>query len=104
MGREWGVGDGFELGVSDRQRRQLVFVVFEGFFDQVVVRDAQMTPKWTTANSNGRKQTEMDGKHLKQEKAFEMLDFSSISKAFLLAGAEGLEPTTLGFGDQYSTN
>ena len=46
----------------------------------------------------------MDGKRLKQEKAFEMLDFSSISKAFLLAGAEGLEPTTLGFGDQYSTN
>ena len=24
--------------------------------------------------------------------------------AFFLAGAEGLEPTTLGFGDQYSTN
>jgi len=24
--------------------------------------------------------------------------------AFFLAGAEGLEPTTHGFGDQYSTN
>ena len=46
----------------------------------------------------------MNTKCQKQEKAFEILDFSSVSKAFLLAGAEGLEPTTHGFGDQYSTN
>lgn len=29
LGRERGVGDGFELGVSDRQHRQLVFEILE---------------------------------------------------------------------------
>ena len=29
---------------------------------------------------------------------------SLLRMAFFLAGAEGLEPTTHGFGDQYSTN
>ena len=63
-----------------------------------------MTPKQTTKDIKRRQQTETEGKRQKQEKAFETLDFSSISKAFPMAGAEGLEPTTLGFGDQYSTN
>ena len=30
--------------------------------------------------------------------------YSLLRMAFFLAGAEGLEPTTHGFGDQYSTN
>ena len=28
----------------------------------------------------------------------------ALANGFFLAGAEGLEPTTHGFGDQYSTN
>ena len=45
----------------------------------------------------------------KAEKSLEISAFLVFSRSDLnrpkdLAGAEGLEPTTLGFGDQYSTN
>ena len=57
-----------------------------------------MTPKRTTLYYTKRKQTEMKKNILNKKKAFEILDLSSISKAFFLAGAGGLEPATHGFG------
>ena len=49
--------------------------------------------------SNGVKWNE-----IKMKKALKSLENLGKSRLFVLAGAEGLEPTTHGFGDQYSTN
>ena len=68
-------------------------------FELILPRAAQMTPKRTTLYYTKRKQTEMKKNILNKKKAFEILDLSSISKAFFLAGAGGLEPATHGFGE-----
>ncbi len=52
----------------------------------------KQTTKQTTKDIKRRQQTETEGKHQKQEKAFEILDFSSVSKAFLLCCYYKIDP------------
>ena len=67
------------------------------------------TPSTRRKIKNGSIEIRKKIRDKKAEKSFEISAFLVFSRSDLnrpkdLAGAEGLEPTTHGFGDQYSTN
>ena len=58
----------------------------------------------TTFNREKYRQSRINQENKDTKKALKTLNKSAFSRLFVMAGAEGLEPTTHGFGDQYSTN